>query len=839
MFNFGIVSTAARVRAASVLLAVLTVISSRNYSQESTETDQDIQIQKGLVIGSMGRSGRTPFHTDAIEAAIVSGEWEVPHEGDAVKRTDGTNRVWHSASAKSDGTFTNSELRGGYLYAEVVLSSPEVRLLDAAGHNTVYVNGEPRAGDPYSNGILELPVALHKGTNQFLFNVGRGSLRAKLVKPKSPVLISSRDTTLPDIIRGKSGELWGAVVLINGTEKELKDFEIVSSTESGGADRIETALPVIPPMTARKVPFRVRVNGGHLGETNALAVRLELFAKSGESQNEGSSTVSLRIRNPEDHYKETFRSEIDGSIQYYAVDPPKPAPASDTPVALFLSTHGASVEAMGQADAYASKTWGYLVAPTNRRPYGFDWEDWGREDALEVLNLAQAKFQTDPAQTYLTGHSMGGHGAWQLGVTFPGRFAAIAPSAGWISFFSYGGARKSHEPTPVEKLIERATTGSDTLTLASNYLQEAIYILHGDADDNVPVTEARKMKERLSEFHHDFMYHEQPGAGHWWGNLCVDWPPIFNLFAHHKIPADGTIIEINFSTANPGVSATNHWIVIEAQEHPLARSSVDISYDAGARKLHGSTENVQMLRVRTEQFKPSGPVSVELDGDKVELSSTAAESGALLLERESGHWREGSEPKPLWKNPRRYGPFKEAFNHEMVFVYGTHGSVEENAALYAKARYDAETWWYRGNGAVDLIADSEFDSSAEPDRGVVLFGNSENNSAWSSLLGGSPVQVTRASVKIGDREMRGGDLACLFCRPRPGSDIAMVAAVSGTGLPGFRVTERVPYFLSGVEFPDVTLFGSDTLAKGSKAVRAAGFFGNDWSIEKGEFAWRE
>jgi hypothetical protein len=92
-------------------------------------------------------------------------------------------------------------------------------------------------------------------------------------------------------------------------------------------------------------------------------------------------------------------------------------------------------------------------------------------------------------------------------------------------------------------------------------------------------------------------------------------------------------------------------------------------------------------------------------------------------------------------------------------------------------------------------------------------------------------------VKIGDKEVRGDDLACLFCRPRPGSNVAMVAVVSGTGLPGFRVTERVPYFLSGVEFPDVTLFGSDTLEKGSKAVRAAGFFGNDWSIENGEFAW--
>ena len=45
-------------------------------------------------------------------------------------------------------------------------------------------------------------------------------------------------------------------------------------------------------------------------------------------------------------------------------------------------------------------------------------------------------------RTYLTGHSMGGHGTWHLGVTFPDRFAAIAPGRGWISMWSYAGAKR-------------------------------------------------------------------------------------------------------------------------------------------------------------------------------------------------------------------------------------------------------------------------------------------------------------------------------------------------------------------------------------------------------------
>ena len=59
---------------------------------------------------------------------------------------------------------------------------------------------------------------------------------------------------------------------------------------------------------------------------------------------------------------------------------------------LFLSVHGAEVEAISQARAYKPKTEGPIVAPTNRRPRGFNWEDWGRLDALEVLEIAKNSF---------------------------------------------------------------------------------------------------------------------------------------------------------------------------------------------------------------------------------------------------------------------------------------------------------------------------------------------------------------------------------------------------------------------------------------------------------------
>jgi hypothetical protein len=167
----------------------------------------------------------------------------------------------------------------------------------------------------------------------------------------------------------------------------------------------------------------------------------------------------------------------------------------------------------------------------------------------------------------------------------------------------------------------------------------------------------------------------------------------------------------------------------------------------------------------------------------------------------------------------------------MTFVYGTHGTPEENAWALAKVRYDAEQFWYRGNGSVDVVADSAFDPAREPERNVILYGHAEMNSIWPVLLGGAPLQVRRGAIKIGGREEKGDQFGCLLIYPRPGSDRALVAAVAGTGLHGSRLTDPLPYFASGVGYPDWVVFDA-------AGVRGAGYFGNDWSIEKGESAWR-
>lgn len=829
----------------------------------TADSDGTIKFSQGLAIAGVSRSGRSALRTDAIESIIVRGTWGTPKEGDEVTLPDGNQRSWQAIKAGDDGSFTGPALRGGYVHFTIPSDNDRMMILDAAGHSVVYVNGVLRAGDPYSHGYVHLPVTLRKGDNDFLFLVGRGRLSAKLKPTKSPLSINMADATLPDLRADTANDAWAGIIVVNASSEPISDGVLQLEVNAGGSVSSYTErLPQLPPLSSRKIPVRLQLARDQAVKDREVEFVLTTRRSADPSASNGpaldTASFKLRVINPEQTHKRTFVSKIDGSVQYYGLVPAKndstavtTPPSADTPTrpSLVLTLHGAGVEGIGQAACFSAKPALITAAPTNRRTFGFDWEDWGRMDAMEVLDLVEKEFQTDPRRTYLTGHSMGGHGTWYLGANYPSRFAAIGPSAGWISMFSYAGARRPENPDPVLELLSRASAPSDTLLLASNYAQHGVYVLHGDQDDNVPVTQARTMRQRLAEFHPDFVYREQPGAGHWWGNACVDWQPMTDYFLQHSIPNRQDIRHVQFTTVSPGISSRSHWAVIDSQQQMLQPSSIDLTCDPKMNQFRGKTTNVARLALDLDHLTAGPPIQVELDDKKLENlawpeSADKGGSRQLWLERSGDDWKAILRPSLASKGAHRYGPFKEAFNHHMLFVFGTRGTPEENVWALSKARFDAERFWYQGNGSIEMVSDTRFQemmtsaTETHRDRNVIIFGNADTNGAWATLLAESPVQVHRGSVQIDSHEIKGEDLAVLFLRPRRDSDRASIGVVSGTGIVGQRLVDRTSYFVSGAGFPDCLVVGAEMLERGAEGVRAVGFFGTDWSVKTGEFRFR-
>lgn len=86
------------------------------------------------------------------------------------------------------------------------------------------------------------------------------------------------------------------------------------------------------------------------------------------------------------------------------------------------------------------------------------------DEVLASLDAVQADYRIDPHRTYLTGISMGGGGAWRIGLTHPNRFAAIAPISGTL-------------PLPRER--------------AGDAPELPVVVIHGRHDTVIPIADVR------------------------------------------------------------------------------------------------------------------------------------------------------------------------------------------------------------------------------------------------------------------------------------------------------------------------------------------------------------
>ncbi len=781
-----------------------------------------------LVLSPVPGAGRSAFTpSPAWRKYVLPVECPVPQAGERTDIWPGRTATWTAMVAK-DGVLEGQALGSAFCYTEVESSEPRVVLLEATGFMHARLGDQLLAGDFYGNGTLRQPVALAAGKSSLLVATARGRLELRLVPPRGPVELGTSDATLPDLREGRVLDALGAIPVLNATAAP-----VVGAVLEVGDDvvfrKATVRLGTLAPLATQKVPFPLVSVPGAAIPADAKTVPLVVVVRPPEGA-AVQVTLDVEVARGDAAFRETFVSALDGSVQYYAIKPTLATAPADPPPALVLSLHGAAVEAIRQARAYSAHRWAFVVCPTNRRPFGFDWEDWGREDALEVLAVAGARHRHDPARVYLTGHSMGGHGTWHVGALCPDRWAAIGPSAGWISFGTYGGG--GEDTSPWGTLARRLGGASDTLALAQNLEPLGIYVLHGDADDNVPVAQARAMRQALGAFHKDLSYHEQPGAGHWWdspahpGADCVDWPPMWRLFQRRRNDLAPT--RVAFVTPHPAASDRCHWVRVLNQRDPYALTRIVALVDPRGR-FEVTTTNVARFRIDpTSVVDAPGALGLTIDGVALTCNWTAGELEAV---HDGATWTVGPPSAPgLRKRPSRQGPFRQAFGNRFLLVYGTGGEPRDRAAALARARLDAARWWYQGNGRAEIISDAELDPAVHGGRNWVFYGNEATHAGWKALAARWPLSVAPGRIALGTHVAEGPGLACLACLPHPDDPATLVGLVGGSDAEGLRLSAAVPVLFSGVALADAQVWDAEVLARGATALRWAAVLDDDWGL---------
>ena len=750
-------------------------------------------VRRWLALDAVDARARVPFNANVpFRRYLLDRAASPPQAGDRVE--GGTwMKDWRVVEARDDGKVDDPG--GAWFYGEIEgpAGAETVHLAHLDGASTLFVNGAAFPGDVYKLKTGGVPVALRPGTNRIFVAGPRGpwSLRFEPWESgRSPFL--AEDATLPDAVeRAAPAPEWIARRVVNPTLDWSPNGPPLWTGKT--AEQMVPKQEGVKSWIAGVLPLEVRASG-----------------------------AARRV---------TFRSRMDGSVQFYGYLPPAPAEVPPQRMGIVLSLHGAGVDALEQARCYAPKQDFRIVAPTNRRPFGFDWQGWGARDALEAMDDAERAFPDRGGQRFLTGHSMGGHGTWHLAALHPRLWEGIAPSAGWCSFDTYPGPRPE---TPLTGLWRAADGGSRTEDMIGNLGGIPAFVLHGTADESVPVTEAEDMVRRVGSVGRPPRTRFQPGAAHWWdrdagdkGVDCVDWPGIFDLF--RKTPAGGRDRRwIDITTLDTSLQDRRADVLIS---QPLvygrpSRIWGTVSDDAYTLATH----NARRLTLGRPDIGRN--TTIAIDDTILELP---AGSVSIHLERIGDTWGPAEPPAFPEKDGPFGGPFLRAFDERFVLVVGTKGSEAENRESMELARYHAATWWYRANGNAPVVRDA--DLLARPGefarRNLVLYGNADTNAAWERVVpASSPLKARRGAITLGPRSWSGDGLGAVFVQPRADGG-GLVGAFAATGPRGTRIGYGLLPFLSGVGYPDYAVFGAEYLDHGDGGVLAAGWFDHRWALQPG------
>jgi predicted peptidase len=729
--------------------------------------------------------------SDRIYESLEKGEWTAPSgEG-----RDELGVAWQIFNPEEDGTMGQND--GGIVYfvKRFSLDRPLYLVGQMDKVVSVWINGRRLPGDVYGSGRMRIPLLTQAGENTLVVRAIPGNVAIRLTTAAHRVSFNTADQTVGHLREGIRAVLPFGIPLLNHGADALLDLQ-AEVVDSEHFEASTVGIPALPAGAATQVAFELRPKAAWGAPETVVPVTLRVTSPGLDEPVE--QALELTVVAATGSYKQTFVSAVDGSVQYYGVNPPSDLDP-ERAYSLILSLHGAGVEGIGQARAYGQKDWAYIIAPTNRRPFGFDWEEWGHLNGLAALEHAMAGLRIDPTRVYVTGHSMGGHGTWQFGVHHPGRFAVVAPSAGWASFYSYTGLARP------QGVIGRARAQSDSLTFMSNLAQRGVYVIHGDADNNVPVREGRDNTAAARRWSDDVEYHEEPGAGHWWDNdpdtpgaACVDWAPLMEFIQARTL--DPYELEFDFKSPYPSYSASHSYVTIRSARSPM--DNVKVSSWLGLGDDEGmvflDTDNVRSMLLDGTALAALGIDTLVIDDEPIDV-----------LEDDLPWGPQDGKRQDL------YGPFNQLFHKPHCYVYPDDDPDGRWAGL---AAYWISTWQMIGNGHACALPKSAATPERVGDRNLVYVG------LGPVQMGDPPIPFAWSADSIGYRAKFYSAAALAFTYPDRRRERLMggLFAPDGADYLLYRLTP----FSSRSGLPDYIL-----LDRGG--ILSTGFFDSRWRWNAG------
>ncbi len=403
-----------------------------------------------------------------------------------------------------------------------------------------------------------------------------------------------------------------------------------------------------------------------------------------------------------------YRSRVDGSVQPYGLIVPDSYDGSK-PVRLDVVLHGRGTQltevsfiAAHESDKPVMQDY-ITLEVYGRGNNAYRWA--GETDVFEAIDSVKARYKIDEKKIVLRGFSMGGAGAWHIGLHFPDRWAAVEAGAGFTE------TKKYAKLGPLVGYQDAMLRIYDAVEYAANAQMVPMVGYGGEIDPQLQASmniRARLVAENVEPPRILFLV--GPGTAHKWepGALAQSNQFIDAVLAKPRQEPD----HIHFVTYTTAYHQC-YWLSVESVEKQYQRTEVDA--ERAGDEIRVTTRNVSRLAIQ-------GAGHAVIDGQRIELANFG-----LLMKTADGWRRAGKEGR--YKKPGLQGPVDDAFKDAFLVVRPTGKPADKVAGQYVAATMEqfCQEWAKYMRGEVRIKDDKQVTDEDIERYHLILFGDLQSN----------------------------------------------------------------------------------------------------------------
>ncbi len=532
-----------------------------------------------------------------------------------------------------------------------------------------------------------------------------------------------------------------------------------------------------------------------------------------------------------------YVSEVDGSIQPYAIYVPDDYDGQ-TPTRLDIVLHGrgATLNEVSFINAHDGKPMpegetGLILHVFGRGNNAYRWA--GEADVFEALRSVERNYRVDDRRIVLRGFSMGGAGAWHLGLHHPRVWCSVEAGAGFTDTKNYIGRR---EYSDVE---EKALHIYDAVDYALNAFNVPMAGYGGEEDKQLQAS--LNIKKALEDLGFKMVQDGLVTRGD-----GIDFLHVIGAKTGHKVdPVSAKILKeyrdehatrgqdlrpskVRFVTYTLAYNRA-HWLAVEALKEQYQRTEVEAEARDDTVFIH-KAENVAVLSVNRDlgqsiRFgEQEFPLRSAVEGLLPDVYFRKVEDGWIMLDHDQSRALQLNLRRE--KRPGVQGPIDHAFAGPFLCVRGTGRPWNPNIQAWADARLErfAREWRTYLRGDIRIKNDVDVTPDDVQDHHLILFGDPGSNTLIAQLLGDLPLSWTKSEVSVaGGSRYASADHVPALIVPNPVNPLRYVVLNSGHtfGARDFEGTNALLY-------PRLGDYAVLRVRNQSEEILNTGFFDESW-----------